>query len=90
MNEAEGTATWASTTAGGNTTVEPVTPVFQPEAKKTKKAKFTVDDNVKYFDKKTGKTHMAVIVEVAHDEVSAIGVQGPRLFHIKNNFLAKC
>lgn len=82
MNESKKHGTEASTTG----LVDDDTP---KEAKKTKKSEYAVDDNVKFFDRKSGKNLLAVIVKVVSEDVSMIGVQGSRPFHINNDFLTK-
>lgn len=82
MNESKNHGTEASTTG----LVDGDTP---KGAKKTKKCEYAVDDNVKYFDRKSGKNLLAVIVKVVSEDVSMIGVQGSRPFYMNNEFLTK-
>lgn len=57
--------------------------------KRMKTSEFSVDDEVKFFDKQTGKNEIAVVSKVVSDGVYMIGVTGKKAFYINGSLLTK-
>lgn len=57
--------------------------------KKLKISAFQVDDEVKYFDSKTGKNTEGIVTKIISSDVVVIGTKGQRPFFMNVQWLSK-
>lgn len=57
--------------------------------KKVKICEFAVDDEVKYFDTKTGKNNEGIVIRIVSSDVCVIGTKGQRPFFMNVQWMSK-